>query len=86
MCYNLPDIYINIAARVQVLGQNVDFVLQYQPEPVQLTHALRTGDGEVYPGRLDARMAEDVGQACDVLAGAVKCSGEKVAQVVGEDL
>lgn len=54
-------------------------------EAVELADVFAAAGGEIAPGGLDAGVAEDVGEAHDVVAVGVKNGGEEVAQVVGKD-
>lgn len=54
-------------------------------EAVELADVFAAAGGEVAPGGLDAGVAEDVGEAHDVVAVGVEDGGEEVAQVVGKD-
>lgn len=65
--------------------QNDDSVSGDEVEAVELADVFAAAGGEVAPGGLYAGVAEDVGEAHDVVAVGVEDGGEEVAQVVGKD-
>lgn len=72
------------------LGQNIHFVRAFplgnQAQAVQGPGVLRSGGDQVNAGRLDAAVAQHIGQLRHIPARLVKAPGEQVAQVVGKHL
>ena len=62
------------------------FILYDQSHMLQLALVLFTGRNDIYTGRVDAGMSENIGELGYILFDAVKRAGKKVPQIMRKHL